>query len=106
VVIGVVAGMSLSAGFLMMRPPAAGAAPVQAEFRIEGMDCLMCAAGLQNKLRAVQGVAAAEVSYQDKLARVTFDPARTSRERLAAAIEGDGFKVGGAAGAAAPPHGH
>lgn len=52
-----------------------------AEIGIEGMDCMMCAAGLQNKLRA----------------------------RLVEAIEGDGFKVvarDASPQAAAPPAAH
>ena len=57
------------------------------------MDCLMCAAGLQNKLSILPGVSKAEVSYQDKRARIEFDPAVTVRARLVEAIEGDGFKV-------------
>jgi copper chaperone CopZ len=65
----------------------------RAEIKIEGMDCMMCAAGLQNKLRALQGVSKADVSYQDKRAAVEFDPAVISRARLVNVIEGDGFKV-------------
>src|SRR5690242_2764895 len=45
----------------------------RAEVAIEGMDCMMCAAGLQAKLRALPGVSSAEVSYQDKRATVEFD---------------------------------
>ncbi len=65
----------------------------RAEIHIEGMDCMMCAAGLQNKLRALQGVSKADVSYQDMRAAVEFDPAVVSRARLVNVIEGDGFKV-------------
>ena len=65
----------------------------RAEISIEGMDCMMCAAGLQNKLRALQGVSKAEVSYQDKRAAVEFDPAVIGRARLVEVIKGDGFKV-------------
>jgi copper chaperone CopZ len=102
------------AGFLLRQDPRRGpsAPPVltRAEINIQGMDCLMCAAGLQNKLRALPGVRRAEVSYQERRAVIEFDPARISQERLAQAIEGDGFEVAlpGAAprDATPPPHRH
>ena len=65
------------------------------EIGIDGMDCLMCAAGLQNNLRALPGVLKAEVSYQDKRALVEFNPTVVDRARLEKAIEGAGFKVTG-----------
>jgi copper chaperone len=79
----------------------------RAEIRIEGMDCMMCAAGLQNKLRTLRGVSKAEVSYQDQRAAIEFDPTSTSRARLVEAIEGEGFKVAAqdASPRAVPPSG-
>ncbi|MBI4167089.1 MAG: heavy-metal-associated domain-containing protein [Acidobacteria bacterium] len=68
-------------------------ASARAEIAIDGMDCVMCAAGLQNKLRTLPGVSKAEVSYQDKRALIEFDPAVIARARLVEVIEGDGFKV-------------
>ncbi len=67
-------------------------AQVRAEVHVGGMDCLMCAAGLQNKLRALPGVSKAEVSFQDQRAIIEFDPSITDRARIDAAIECDGFK--------------
>ena len=79
------------------RSEAAQPAPLHArtELGIEGMDCLMCAAGLQSQLRALQGVAKAEVSYQDKRAVIEFESTRIDRARLEKAILGAGFKVTG-----------
>lgn len=74
-------------------PSGAIRAHARARIGIEGMDCLLCAAGLQNKLRTLQGVSKAEVSYQDKRATIEFDPGVIGRARLGEAIEGDGFKV-------------
>jgi copper chaperone len=74
-------------------PESATRLHARAEISIEGMDCMMCAAGLQNKLRALPGVSKAEVSYQDKRAAVEFDPAVIGRARLVEVIKGDGFKV-------------
>ena len=67
---------------------------VHTRFAIPGMDCVMCAAGLQNRLRALPGVARAEVSYQDKMAEIEYDPGLIDAARLATIVEGEGFKVG------------
>ncbi len=73
-------------------PPVA-TRPVRAEIAIEGMDCIICAAGPQNKLRTIHGVSKVEVSYQDKRATVEFDPAIIDRAQLVEAIQSDGLKV-------------
>jgi copper chaperone CopZ len=76
-----------------LQTPASKPTLTRAEIRIQGMDCLMCAAGLQNKLRALQGVSKAEVTYQEQRATIEFDPAVTGQDKIAKIIEGDGFKV-------------
>lgn len=63
----------------------------RAQFRVDGMDCIVCAAGLQNTLRTLPGVLEAEVSYQDGRAVVHFDPARMDAVRIEKAIEDAGF---------------
>ena len=60
---------------------------------IEGMDCVMCAAGLQNTLRAVPGVRRADVSFQDKQAVVEYDPAVVDAARFEKLVADSGFKV-------------
>jgi copper chaperone CopZ len=59
------------------------------------MDCLLCAAGLQNQLRALPGVSRAEVSYQDKRAVIEFEPARMDRAQLEKTIRAAGFEIAG-----------
>jgi copper chaperone len=81
-------------------PGPAANAVVRAEIRIKGMDCLMCAAGLQNQLRSLPGVSSAEVSYQDQRAVIEFEPARIDRAKLEKTILAAGFQV---ADDAAPP---
>lgn len=61
--------------------------------KIDGMDCVMCAAGLQNTLRASPGVRRAEVSYRDKRAVPDYDPATVDAARLEKVIADSGFKV-------------
>lgn len=62
---------------------------------IEGMDCVMCAASLQNHLRGLPGVQKAEVSFQDKLATLEYNPALVTAARIESAIRDAGFKVAG-----------
>ncbi|MFB3921721.1 MAG: heavy-metal-associated domain-containing protein [Terriglobia bacterium] len=61
--------------------------------KIDGMDCLMCAAGLQNTLREIPGVKRAEVSFQDKQAVLDYDPAMVDPSHFTKIIADSGFKV-------------
>jgi len=63
--------------------------------RIEGMDCPVCAAGLQNNLRQIPGVRRAEVRFQDKQADLDCDPKAVEPARLAQVVAEAGFKVSG-----------
>lgn len=81
-------------GLPMVRQQAGNARVVLA---IEGMDCLMCAGGLQNSLRQIPGVRRAEVSYQDKQAAIEYDPSTVLPTRFVKVITESGFKVRGSA---------
>lgn len=61
--------------------------------KIEGIDCVMCAAGLQNNLRALKGVHSAEVSFQDKQAVIDYDPNAATGADFAKVIADSAFKV-------------
>jgi copper chaperone CopZ len=65
----------------------------QLVLKIEGMDCIMCAAGLQNNLRALKGVRSAEVSFQDKKAVIDYDPNSAAVADFEKVIADSGFKV-------------
>jgi copper chaperone CopZ len=62
---------------------------------IEGMDCPICAAGLQSNLRQIPGVRRAEVSFQDKQADLEYDPDIVKLARFAEVVADAGFKLGG-----------
>jgi DNA-binding transcriptional MerR regulator/copper chaperone CopZ len=64
-----------------------------ANFRIEGMHCEGCAQTIEALLGAEPGVQRAAVSFQNREAQVTFDPAALDEARIAAAIERAGYKV-------------
>ena len=67
---------------------------VHLEIPIEGMDCVMCAAGLQNEFRALPGVAKAEVRYQAKIATIEYDPKLVDPARFAEMVRKSGFTLG------------
>jgi copper chaperone len=82
------------------RPPLGNLAPApwkrpeaHVALKIEGMDCVMCAAGLQNNLRAIPGVRRADVSFQDKQAVLDYDPAAVDESGFEKVIADSGFKV-------------
>jgi copper chaperone CopZ len=69
--------------------------PARVVLAIEGMDCPICAAGLQNSLRQIPGVHHAEVSFQDKQATLVYDRKAVGPTTFAEVVARAGFKVGG-----------
>jgi copper ion binding protein len=63
------------------------------ELKVSGMDCSACSGSVTKALTAVPGVKAQKVCTESKLATVTFDPVKTDREIIVAAIDKTGFKV-------------
>jgi copper chaperone len=59
--------------------------------RIGGMSCQGCVTNISGILSGLAGVANAEVSLSENLARVQFDAQKVDREALVAAIEDAGF---------------
>lgn len=60
---------------------------------IEGMHCTACASGIKAMLKRTPGVVSAEVSFENKEARVEFNPADTSREKIVEVITNLGYKA-------------
>jgi len=75
----------------LTNPGASAAATV--ELKIDGMFCEGCASSVRSSLADVTGVASAQVSFDEKKARVSYDPAKTSIEQLIAAVEKLGYKA-------------
>jgi copper chaperone len=59
--------------------------------KVDGMSCGGCVKSVTGVLTALDGVAKAEVSLEQKQAVVEFDAAKLTRDRLKAAIEDAGF---------------
>lgn len=74
------------------------AKPETASFSIEGMSCAMgCARTIEKKLAKLEGVNTAKVDYETKTAKVDFDAARLSPEKIVETVEsaadGQTYKV-------------
>ncbi len=61
--------------------------------KVGGMTCGGCVRSVGNVLKALPGVASAEVSLEKSEARVTFDPAAVSLAQLKGAIEDAGYEA-------------
>ena len=61
--------------------------------KVGGMSCGGCVKSVTGVLTALDGVAKAEVSLEQKQAVVEFDAAKVNRDQLKAVIEDAGFEV-------------
>ncbi|HEY5929342.1 MAG TPA: heavy-metal-associated domain-containing protein [Burkholderiales bacterium] len=61
--------------------------------KVSGMSCGGCASSVTNILKAMPGVATAEVSLQKGEAKVSFDPAVANIAQLRGAIENAGYEA-------------
>lgn len=59
--------------------------------KVDGMSCGGCVKSVTGVLTALDGVAKAEVSLEQKRAVVEFDAAKLTRDQLKAVIEDAGF---------------
>ena len=59
--------------------------------KVDGMSCGGCVKSVTGVLTALDGVAKAEVSLEQKQAVVEFDAGKVSRDQLKAVIEDAGF---------------
>ena len=62
--------------------------------KVDGMSCGGCVKSVTGVLTALDGVAKADVSLEQKQAVVEFDAAKVTRDQLKAAIEDAGFDAG------------
>lgn len=61
--------------------------------KIDGMSCNHCTASVKNALCGICGVKNAEVSLEDRCAKVVFDEKMVSAKELKTVIEEQGFDV-------------
>ncbi len=60
---------------------------------ISGMTCGGCVRSVSNVLKALDGVASAEVSLEKRSAVVDYDPGKVGVEQLKRSVEEAGFEV-------------
>ena len=65
----------------------------QASFTVDGMDCTAFATAIENKLRSLDGVRSAAVSYEQKRATVEFDVDKITITQLEQAIGDAGYRA-------------
>ena len=65
----------------------------QASFAVEGMDCTACATAIEKKLKGLDGVQSAIVSYEQKRATVEFDTSKVTIAQLEQAIRDAGYRA-------------
>ncbi len=62
--------------------------------KIQGMTCNHCVMRVAKALKSVPGVQDAKVDLQKAEAAVTYDDAKPSKDKLAAAVVEAGYKAG------------
>ena len=60
-------------------------------FKVVGMTCGGCEAGVKVKVKKLAGVASVDASYEKGTARVVYDPAKVTPQQIIAAIEELGY---------------
>lgn len=60
-------------------------------FKVDGMHCASCSVTVKATLKRLEGVREAQVSAKEKRARVTYDPARVTPERMVQAVRDAGY---------------
>ena len=81
----------LALGFLVLIASTAWANPRTVSLSVPTMDCPVCPITVKQALTKVPGVTRAEVSFERRLATVTFDDAKTNVEALMHATTNAGF---------------
>lgn len=75
----------------VMTAPAAFAAERTITFAVDNMTCASCPYIVKTSMAAVPGVTKVAVSFEAKIATVTFDDAKTSADAIAAASMNAGY---------------
>lgn len=61
--------------------------------KVNGMTCQGCVRSVKRVLETIPGVQQADVSLEQKEARVSFDPAKTGVDAFKAAINDAGYEA-------------
>ncbi|AKB60418.1 heavy-metal-associated domain-containing protein [Methanosarcina mazei] len=61
--------------------------------KVLGVDCNNCAANVRKALEGANGIEKLDIRLSDKIALVTFDPDKISRQEITEKVEDFGFDV-------------
>lgn len=64
-----------------------------ATLKVEGMHCTGCAAMIHSRVATLPGVKTADVSFEERQARVLYDPQIIEEHQIAEAVEKLGYRV-------------
>jgi mercuric ion binding protein len=81
----------LLAALLVLSNVAHAASPQNVTFKLKNFTCAACAITITKALDRVPGISSKKVDAKSEMVRITFDPARVSEARLAAALRDSGF---------------
>lgn len=79
--------------FVALSLAAADPQPATVTLAISGMHCEGCAAGITAMLKRTDGVVKADVSYEERRATIDYDAAKTTPQKIIAAVEKLGYKA-------------
>ena len=63
------------------------------KYKIKGMNCASCASTIEKTFKKTEGVQSVEVNFGTEIAKITFDPSKTSPHSLSEKIEKFGYKL-------------
>ena len=61
--------------------------------KVLGVDCNNCAANVNKALEGINGIEKLDIRLSEKLAMVTFDPVKISKQEITENVEDFGFEV-------------
>lgn len=67
--------------------------PKTVQLKITGMDCAMCTNAIHKKLSQTNGIIKDGISYENKSAVITYDPAKITVEKIIKIIKDEGYKA-------------
>ena len=93
--------VALAVGFFFVHARQGHAQPAKSPqqtrvvtIQVEGMACLACTARVKSTLKAINGVAEAEVNLAGRFARVEYLEGKVSPDQLVSAINRLGYRAG------------
>jgi len=61
--------------------------------KVLGVDCNNCAANVRKALEGVDGIENLDIRLSEKIAMVTFDPSKVSKQGITEKVEDFGYDV-------------